>query len=163
MNKSKVVKTLNLDEPLSLFKEVEGAVTDECEGPLDISDNEESQNEPLFSHGQDIFSESTFSKVVSECANLEQECTGFKEDRKKDSDDDDTINASIQRVIAQANMTDDDSVDALLLSSPLLKKKEYEGKKEDEVSLATFSIAAELAKVGVCFVFIFLLLFVLFH
>lgn len=113
---------LNLDEPLSLFKEVEESVTDKCDPPLDISDNE-SQNEPLFSHGQDIFSESTFNKVASECTNLEKECMSFAEERKKDSDDDDTINASIQRVIAQANLTDDDSVDALLLSSPLLKKK----------------------------------------
>lgn len=112
--KPKVVRNINLDEPLSLFKDIDEDIDDSCTERLNISDNEESQSEPLFSSNEDnIFSE-TFAKTVSECASLSQECLSFKDERKRDSDDDETLKDTIQR-ITQSTMTDEESNDGLLV------------------------------------------------
>lgn len=89
--------------------------------------------------------------MASECATLGEARSAFKEDGKKDSDDDDAIDASIQRVIAQASLTDEDSVDALLLRAPIAKKKEageVRSAGEETAALSAFGIAAECAKVS---------------
>lgn len=96
----------------------------------------------MFTHGEDIFSESTFAKATSEITTLDQDCVGFKDERKKDSDDDDLIRASIQRVIAQANLTDEDSSDALL-NSPTIKKIDM------DFTIASTSIVEETPAVTV--------------
>lgn len=87
--------------------------------------NKNSSGQPLFTHGEDIFSESTFAKATSEITTLAQDCAGFKDELKTASDDDDLIQASIQRVIAQASLTDEESSDALL-NSPTVKKIDVE-------------------------------------
>lgn len=116
--KSKVVRNINSEEPLSLFKELEEEVESVSAQRLEISDNDESQSQPLFSSGEDnIFSES-FSKTVSVCPSLNQDCLGFKDERRKDSDDDETLKDTIQR-ITQSTMTDEESSDGLSV-----KKKE---------------------------------------
>lgn len=137
-NKQKVTKALDLDEPLSLFKEIDETIED-CDDQLDISDNEESQGEPFFTHDEDIFSESTFAKVTSsESTTLPQEC--FKDERKKDSDDEDTIRASIQRVIAQTNLSDEESSDDLLRASPITVKKEEKVETTENLTVSTLNI-----------------------
>lgn len=119
-NRPKVIRSINLDEPLNLFKDIEEDVESTCVERLDISDNDESQSQPLFSSNEDNIFSDTFVKTVSECSSLNQECLGFRDERKKDSDDDETLRLkdTIQR-ITQSTMTDEESGDGLLV-----KKKE---------------------------------------
>ncbi|KAF5303613.1 hypothetical protein FQA39_LY09860 [Lamprigera yunnana] len=128
--KHKVVKNLNLDEPLSLFHGLSETREDDSGDQLDISDTEESPNEPLFTHKEQLFTESTFSKASSDHSGLDPIFRGFlpkMDDRKqKDSDDDDAIRASIQSVINQASSTDDDSNDALLINPPFTPFQDHE-------------------------------------
>lgn len=134
--KTKVVRNIDLDdEPLSLFKDLEEEVEDVCVERLVVSDNDESQSQPLFSSGDDnIFSSETFAKTVTDCPtlSLNQDCLGFKDDRKKDSDDDETLKDTIQR-ITQSTMTDEESSDGLLM-----KKKDTV-----EVKFSAFGVLTE--------------------
>ncbi|KAK5647626.1 hypothetical protein RI129_002518 [Pyrocoelia pectoralis] len=117
--KHKAIKNLALDEPLSLFHGLTETREDDSGDQLDISDVEESQNEPLFTHKEQLFSEATFSKSPDD-GGLDPLFRGFMpkiDDRKqKDSDDDDaSIRASIQSVINQGSSSDDDSNHPLLI------------------------------------------------
>lgn len=113
--KSKVARNIMLEEPLSLFKDLEEEPDDTPVERLVISDNDESQSQPLFSSGEvNVFSE-TFAKNMSDCPSLNQE---FKDERKRDSDEDEALKDTIQR-ITQSTMTDEESSDGMLI-----KKKE---------------------------------------
>lgn len=130
----KVVKKLNLDEPLSLFSDLPESTEDE-EEKLDISDNEEIVNEPYFSNKQQLFTDSNFSND-SPTHIIETECIPFVmkpgDESKKESDDEDTLR-TIHQVIDQTSL-DDDSNDGLLLNkSPL----NFPTKKEEPISIAS--------------------------
>lgn len=119
-DKPKVVKNINLEEPFNLFKDLEEDADVSCVERLDIPYNDESQSQPLFSSNEDnIFSDS-FVKTVSDCTVLNQDCLGFKDERKKDSDDDETLRLkdTIHR-ITQASMTDEEES-----SDGIVKKEE---------------------------------------
>ncbi|KAF5308168.1 hypothetical protein FQR65_LT06348 [Abscondita terminalis] len=139
--KHKVVKNLNLDEPLSLFHGLSETREDDSGDQLDISDTEESQNEPLFTHKEQLFSEATFSKASPDHTSLDPIFRGFMpkiDDRKqKDSDDDDAIRASIQSVINQASSTDDDSNDALLINPPFTPFADAKIDVKSSISVST--------------------------
>lgn len=123
-DKPKFVKSLNLDEPLNLFHNLTENAEDDSGDHLDISDSEEPQNEPLFTHKEQLFSDPTFGKASPEPPGLDPIFRGFVSksvDRKhKDSDDDDGIRESIQNVIDQTSSTDDDSNDLLIINQPFI-------------------------------------------
>lgn len=121
---SKVVKVLNLDEPLSLFRELPETVGEDSGDRLDLSDTDDTQTEPLFSHKEPLFSDTAFAKTDS--TSLDPIFRGFNsvtssEDLKKrtkdTSDEDDPIDAAIQR--AMTTMTDEESSnDGLFITQP---------------------------------------------
>lgn len=100
----KAVKNLT-DDSLSLFR----PITEYSNIKLDILT--ESSTEPYFTNKQQLFTDSNFAK---EPDIMEEECLAYTkaEEIKKKSDGEDHIIESIQRVIAQSSLTDDDSSDS---------------------------------------------------
>lgn len=125
----------NLNDELPLFTDLP-----EYDVKLDILD--EPLNEPFFSNKQQLFTDSNFAKAPDV---IENECMAFAkaEEIKKDSDDEDHIRASIQRVIAQTSLTDDDSSDCTL-NQPLL---EYCSKKNEKTLVEEPEQKVEVPKV----------------
>lgn len=143
--KPKVVKTLNLDEPLSLFRELPETVGEDSGDRLDLSDNDDTQNEPLFTHKEQIFSDAAFAKAES--TSLDPIFRGFNskldtEEKKKvqkdTSDDDDPIGAAIQRAMTHTMTDEDSSNDDLFITQPTTiyqpKLKPKEEVKKDNPS-----------------------------
>lgn len=118
----KVSKIINLDSPLVLFKELPLTMEDETDERLDISDNEDSPNEPLFTHKEHLFTSAPFSKS-SPNSNIDSDCVGFttpkSDDRKPTtSDDEDLLESTMKNVLS----FDNDSNDALLMNQPSPKQ-----------------------------------------
>lgn len=125
VNKPKVVKTLNLDEPLSLFRELPETVGEDSGDRLDLSDTDDTQTEPLFTHKEQLFSELTKSET-----SLDPIFRGFNsvvklesDDKKRSlkdgaSDEDDPIGAAIQRVMTHTMTDEDSSNDDLFITQP---------------------------------------------
>ncbi|GJQ66479.1 hypothetical protein Trydic_g4473 [Trypoxylus dichotomus] len=118
----KVSKILNLGSPLVLFKELPLTMGDETDERLDLSDNEDSPNEPLFTHKEQLFTNTSFSKS-SPTSNIDSDCVGFttpkSDDRKPTtSDDEDLLESTMKNVLS----FDNDSNDALLINQPSPKQ-----------------------------------------
>ncbi|KRT83077.1 hypothetical protein AMK59_3972 [Oryctes borbonicus] len=118
----KVSKILNLGSPLVLFKELPLTMEDDTDERLDISDNEDSPNEPLFTHKEQLFTSTSFSKS-SPSSNIDSDCVGFttpkSDDRKPTtSDDEDLLESTMKNVLS----FDNDSNDALLINHPSPKQ-----------------------------------------
>ncbi|XP_060528057.1 AT-rich interactive domain-containing protein 4B-like isoform X2 [Cylas formicarius] len=125
-----------LQEPLSLFRELP-EVADEYSRDMELSDCE-SQTQ-IFTRSENLFT-SNFSKPSPDRNTLDMEFSSGKTDEGKtmNSDEDDMLQAQIQRVIAQSSSTDDDSCDTLL-ATPLM----YQIKPEEEAkTLSILGISA---------------------
>lgn len=109
-------------------------VTDER---LDISDNEDSPNEPLFTHKEQLFTNTSFSKA-SPNSNIDSDCVGFttpkSDDRKPTtSDDEDLLETTMKNVLS----FDNDSSDTLLITQPSIT---YESPKQDDLLSKTITL-----------------------
>lgn len=147
ITKSKVVKTLNLDEPLSLFSELPETVGEDSGDRLDISDTDDIQGKPLFSHKEQLFTDAAFSKSE----NLDPIFRGFNsevcDDNKKRStkdgasDEDDPIGTAIHRALTHT-LTDEDSINDYLLNDdqPTVI---YRSKIKKEETVTTLPIKKE--------------------
>lgn len=129
----KAVRNLT-DDTLPLFR----PITEYTDVKLDIST--EPSNEPYFSNKQQLFTDSNFANNPDVIEG--GECLAFTktEEAKKDSDDEDHIRASIQRVIAQSCLTDDDSSDGTsnqlefsLTKNEISTQKDEPEQKEKEI------------------------------
>lgn len=125
--KTKAVKNL-LDDSLNLFRELP-ETEDDYSRDMELSDCE-SQTQ-IFTRSTDLFSDA-FSKSPTD-----MEFSGkLEEGKAKDSDDEDTIRAQIQRAIAGSSSTDNDSRDALTIT-PTANSYQAKRREVDPAPLAT--------------------------
>lgn len=130
----KKISKLNLDTPLGLFKDL---IDEDADERLDISDNDDPINEPLFTH-KELFTSAPFSKT-SPSSNIDLDCVGFttpkSDDRKPTtSDDEDLLETTMKCVLS----FDNDSNDALLINQPCIT---YESSKQSDVLSKTITLS----------------------